>query len=182
VSIGVVGKRYARALLQIASEQNAIERIGRELREFVGSYQQSRDLRAVFENPGVPQQSRAAILRDIAAQSGMHDQTRDLLLLLADRQRLVHVDEVSEAFDALAEARSGTVRAEVRSATELPTGYFTELQTALRAATGREVVVVHKVDPSLIAGVVAKVGDQVFDGSVKSQLAELRDELLRREA
>jgi F-type H+-transporting ATPase subunit delta len=179
MSVGVVGKRYARALLQLAVEASAVDRIGTDLRDFAAAWTQSRDLRTAFENPSVPQQSRANVLREIAKQSGMHDRTRDLLLLLSDRQRLGHVAEVSEAFDALAEARSGKVRAEVRTAAPLPQSYFSELQTALRAATGREVVVVHQVDPTLIAGVVTQVGDQVFDGSVKSRLGELRDELLR---
>ena len=179
MSIGVVGKRYANALFQLAVEAQAVERIGRDLKDFAATWTQSRDLRNAFENPSVSQQTRSTILRDIAQQTSMHDRTRNLLLLLADRRRLGYVAEVAEAFEALTEARSGKVRAEVRSASALPASYFTELERALRAATGREVVVVHEVDPSLIAGVVTKVGDQVFDGSVKSNLAELRDELLR---
>jgi F-type H+-transporting ATPase subunit delta len=179
MTVGVVGKRYARALLQLAVEASAVERIGTDLRDFATAWTASRELRAAFENPKVPQQSRAAVLREIAQQSNMHERTRDLLLLLSDRQRLGHVAEVSEAYDSLAEARSGRIRAEVRTASPLPPAYFTELQTALRAATGRDVVVVHTVDPTLIAGVVTQVGDQVFDGSVKTQLVELRDELLR---
>jgi len=179
MSIGVVGKRYARALLQLAVEASAVERIGTDLRDFASAWKQSRQLRTTFENPQVAQQSRANVLREIAQQSGMHELTRDLLLLLSDRQRLGHVAEVSEAFDALAEARSGRIRAEVRTASPLPQSYFTELQTALRAATGRDVVVAHQIDPTLIAGVVTQVGDQVYDGSVKSRLEELRDELLR---
>jgi F-type H+-transporting ATPase subunit delta len=179
MSIGVVGKRYAGALLQLAIEAQAVDRIGVDLRDFAATWAQSRDLRAAFENPSVSQQTRATILRDIAQQTGMHDRTRDFLLLLSDRKRLGHLAEVSEAFDMLAEARSGKVRAEVRSASALPESYFRELERALRAATGRDVVVVHEVDPSLIAGVVTKVGDQIFDGSVKNRLVELRDELLR---
>jgi len=179
MSVGVLGKRYATALLGLAAEAGVVEKAATDLRDFAASWKQNRELRVAFENPGVSQQTRAQILRDLALQVGMHATTRDLLLLLSDRQRLGYVGEVSEAFDAMAEARMGKVRAEVRSATALPAAYFAELETVLRAATGREVVVVHTVDPTLIAGVVTRVGDQVFDGSVKSRLVELREELLR---
>lgn len=179
MSVSIVGKRYARALLQLAVDANAVERIQRDLRDFASSWQSSRELRAVFENPSISQTTRATILKDLAQSAGMHDHTRNLLLMLSDRQRLSHVGEVADAFDALAEARSGKLRAEVTSASELSPGYYAELQNALQAATGKQVVLVHKVDPSLVGGVVTKVGDRVFDGSLKSRLTELRDELLR---
>lgn len=71
------------------------------------------------------------------------------------------------------------MRAEVTTAAELPEAYFTELKQTLERVTGKQVVVTHKVDASLIGGVVTRVGDQVFDGSVKNRLSELKDELLR---
>jgi F-type H+-transporting ATPase subunit delta len=178
MSVSVVGKRYARALLQLAIDANAIERAGRDLRDFAESWKQNRELRAVFENPSVKQESRSKILREIAQTTSMHERVRDLLLLLADRQRLRHVPEVADAFDAMAEARSGKLRAEVTTASALPPGYFTELERLLSEVTGKEIVLAHKIDASLIAGVVTRIGDQVFDGSVKSRLSELKAELL----
>src|SRR6185436_18937177 len=80
MSVGVVGKRYASALLQLAVEAQAVERIGRDLRDFATTWKQSRDLRTAFENPSVSQQTRATILRDIAQQTTMHERVRDLLL------------------------------------------------------------------------------------------------------
>jgi F-type H+-transporting ATPase subunit delta len=179
VSVSVIGKRYAKALIQLAIEADAVERIGRDLHDFVVSYQASRELRSVFENPSVSQKSRGAVLREIAQQAGMHERARDLLLLLSDRQRLRHVPEVSDAYDAMAEARSGKVRAEVVTASSLPPSYLVELERVLHEVTGRQVVLTHTIDPSLIAGVVTRIGDQVFDGSVKSRLSELKSELLR---
>jgi F-type H+-transporting ATPase subunit delta len=179
MSVSIIGKRYARALLQLAGDAGAIERIGRDLRDFASSWTASRELRTVFENPSIPQASRAAILKELAQSAGMHEHTRNVLLVLSDRQRLSHVVEVSDAFDAMAEALSGKVRAEVTSASALPAAYYAELEGVLQAATGKDVVLVHNVDPSLVGGVVTKVGDRVFDGSIKSRLSELRDELLK---
>jgi F-type H+-transporting ATPase subunit delta len=179
MSVGVIGKRYAKALLQLASDQNAVERVGADLTDFAAAYDQSRELRSVFENPGVSQDNRRKILRDIAAQSNMHDSVRDLLLLLSDRQRLREVGSVASAYAALSEARSGKVVAQVTTASQLPAGYFAELEQVLSGITGKRVVLVHQIDPSLIGGVVTQIGDQVFDGSVKSRLSELKTELLR---
>jgi F-type H+-transporting ATPase subunit delta len=95
---------------------------------------------------------------------------------------LLKVQGVSKhfgGFTALSEVRSGKVVAQVTTASELPAGYFTELENALAKITGKQVVLVHHTDPSLIGGVVTQIGDQVFDGSVKSRLSELKAELLR---
>jgi F-type H+-transporting ATPase subunit delta len=179
MSISVVGKRYATALLELSSAANSIERVSRDLRDFAHSWQGSRELRAVFENPSVSQQSRRAVLRDMALQSSMSAEVRDLLMLLADRERLRHVAEVADAYEAMAEARSGKVRAEITTATALPAAYFTELERSLAAITGRQIVLTQKIDPSLIAGVVTRIGDPMFDGSIKSRLSELKEELLK---
>jgi len=179
MSVSVFGKRYANALLHIAADAQAIDQIGRDLRDFVNVWEASKELRDAFENPQVSQQARRLILRDIAASSGMHDKVRDTLSLLGDRQRLRFVNDVADAYEAMAEARSGRLRAEVTTATELPDSYFTELSRTLQQITGREVVLQRKVDPSLVGGVVARVGDQVFDGSLKNRLSELKSELLR---
>jgi F-type H+-transporting ATPase subunit delta len=179
MTVSVIGKRYARALLQLAGEPAIIERIGRDLRDFTAAFEQSRELRVVFENPGVSQQNRRAVLRELAQQTAMHEHVQHLLLLLSDRQRMRHLPEVAEAYDAMAEARSGKLRAEVVSASPLPPAYFAELERVLSQVTGKQVVLVHKVDASLIGGVITRIGDQIFDGSVKSRLSELKGELLR---
>jgi F-type H+-transporting ATPase subunit delta len=178
MSVSILGKRYARALVALANDAATVDRMAKDLKDFAASWESSRELRAAFENPSVPQAARGLILRDIAAQTGMNDQVRDLLLLLSDRQRMRHVGEVADAFAEIAEARSGKVRAEVTTATALPQSYFAELERILRDVTGKQVVLVNQVDPALIGGVVTRIGDRVFDGSLKSRLVELKDELL----
>jgi F-type H+-transporting ATPase subunit delta len=178
MTVSVIGKRYAKALLGLTPDAGAAGRAGSDLKDFAASWAQSRELRAVFENPGINQDTRRQVLREIARQTGMLDQVRDLLLLLSDRRRMQHVPEVADAFEAMAEARSGRVRAEVTTASSLPPGYFGELERVLREVTGKQVVLQHKVDPSLIGGVVTRIGDQVYDGSLKSRLSEIKEELL----
>jgi F-type H+-transporting ATPase subunit delta len=102
---------------------------------------------------------------------------RNAVLYLADKNRIVALPEVTTAFADLSERAAGTVRAEVTSAAALPESYYLQLQRALELATGKRVAIEKKTDASLIAGVVTKVGDQVFDGSIRTRLADLKESL-----
>lgn len=177
MTVGILGKRYASALLQLATESHAVDRIGRDLSEFAATWKQGRDLPAVFENPEFGVEIRRKIIRDIANQSGMNTLVKNMLLLLSDRRRMRYVLDVVEAYQTMAEERSGKVRAEVVTATDLPESYFIELAKTLQSVTGRQVRIVKKKDPAIIGGVITRIGDQVFDGSIRNRLIELKDEL-----
>ena len=98
-------------------------------------------------------------------------------MMLSDRRRMRFVGEIADCFQLLAEESSGKVRAEVTVAAELPAEYFSELGRTLQAVTGKQVIVEKRVDPAIIGGVIARIGDQVFDGSIRNRLSELREEL-----
>ena len=174
-----MGRRYASALLNLAVEQNALDVVTRDLHDFAATWNESRDLRFVFENPSVSQATRKQVLSEIAQSSGMHKLLRDTLMFVSDRGRLRELPQIVDAFDALAEQRSGRIRAEVVTASELPKEYFEGLKRTLEHATGKQVVISASVDPSIIGGVVTRLGDQVFDGSLQYRLNELREELSR---
>lgn len=179
MTTSILGRRYASALYNLAEQAGSIDKIGQDLKDFAASWQSSRELRTAFENPSVGVQSRRQILRELAAASGMDPLARDTLLLVSDRGRLGYVAEIASAYQEHAEARSGRVRAEVVTATELPEAYFQELQKTLERVTGKKVSVSRRVDASLLGGVVTRVGDQVFDGSLRHHLDELKHELSR---
>lgn len=177
MSAGLIGKRYGSALLQLAIEANSIDRFGRELSEFSAMLKEGRELEAMFENPAFSVEMRRNFLREVATRMAMSTQVRNLLLLLSDRRRMRYLPEIADTFHALAEERSGKIRAEVTFASELPEGYFFELSKVLESLTGKQVTIVKKQDPSLIGGVVTRVGDKIFDGSIRNHLVEIRDEL-----
>lgn len=179
MTTSILGRRYASALFALAEQAGSVDKIGQDLKDFAGSWTGSRELRTAFENPSVGQQSRRQILRELAAASGMDPLARDTLLLVSDRGRLRFVAEIASAYQSLAEARSGRVRAEVVTAAELPEAYFQELQKTLERVTGKKVSISRRVDASLLGGVVTRVGDQVFDGSLRHQLDGLKHELSR---
>jgi F-type H+-transporting ATPase subunit delta len=100
------------------------------------------------------------------------------LKLLVDRRRINAIGDLSEAFATIAERRSGRVRAEIITATPLPDAYYAQLEKTLSEVTGRQVTIQKRTDPSIIGGVVARVGDTVFDGSIANRLKDLRTQLL----
>lgn len=178
MSIGTLARRYAKALLELAEDQGKVEPIGKELASLREAWDASEDLRDVFENPAVGAEQRKAVVEALAKRMGLSATVKNTVLLLSDRRRVRHLPEVVEAFERLAEQKSGRIRAEVTTASAMPDSYFHELQKALESVTGKKVVLVKNEDPSLIGGVVTRVGDRVYDGSLRARLNELEEELL----
>ena len=176
--MSVVGRRYAKALLELAQEQGKTKQVTKDVGALSDAWKASAELRDIITNPVVPKAVLRATIDAIMDRLGTSKLLRNTVGLLADRGRLGHLEDVLEAFDELAEAQSGRVRAEVISAKALSDAYYSRLQDKLQRATGREIVLVKRQDPSLIGGVVTRIGDSVFDGSLSNRLSELKETLL----
>lgn len=174
---GPLGRRYAKALLALADEAGQTEKVQRDLSDLVATWNESAELRAVAQSPSVSTEERAALVKALGQRMGLSPALISTLSLLSDRRRLHRLPEVADAFAELAEARAGRVRAEVTTAGPMPAAYYAELEKTLERVTGKKVVLVKSEDPSLIAGVVTRVGDRVYDGSVKNQLRALGESL-----
>jgi len=115
------------------------------------------------------------LLQRITAQP----HTRNLVYLLLDGERLASLAAISREVDAMIEARAGRMMAEVTSARPLDAAQLSQITTALEKLSGKKVTVTKREDPDLLGGVVAKLGDTVYDGSLRTQLRTLRDELTK---
>lgn len=177
MSIGALARRYARALIELASEQDQVAQIGQELKDFVDTWNGSDELRSVFANPEFSHAMRKAILVDVIQRAGLSQLSRNGILYIADRNRLQVLPDIVRAYAELAEEATGTVRAEVTSAAPLSEAYYLQLQKTLEQVTGHKVAIERKTDANLIAGVVTRVGDRVFDGSIRARLADLKESL-----
>lgn len=173
-----VAKRYARALFSIAKETSQVDATSRALTAFAEAWDNSTEFRTVFENPAYSPEVRKKVVVALAQRVGASPMVQNTLSLLTDRNRMNHVSHIADAFRALAEDGSGVLRAEITTAADLPEAYFARLEKTLADATGKKVVLVRKKDPSLLGGVVTKVGDKVFDGSLRARLADLRSQML----
>lgn len=177
MSVGALAKRYARAILSLATEQHQIDKVRSDLSDFAVMWSSSPELRELFANPKFGADARKAALSDITARAGISPLAKNSILYLADRGRLPALPEIVRSFGELAEQQAGAVRAQVTSAAPLTEAYYAQLQRVLEQATGKKVTIDRKTDPSLIAGVVTRVGDQLFDGSLRTKLADLKETL-----
>ncbi len=173
-----IARRYAKALLELAEERGETEKVERDLEALVEAWTASKELREVFENPAVTAEARVAVLGALARRLGLSPVLLNTLRLLCDRHRLRLIPEVAQAFAALREERGGLVVAEVTTAGPMPESYFAELAKTLEKALGRKVTVTKREDPALIGGVVTRVGDRIYDGSLRTRLQELKDRML----
>lgn len=174
----VIGRRYATALYDLAEGATAVDTIGDQLNALITLWNDSAELRTVFSSPRFGIEERRKVVNGVADSAQVHPILKNTLRLLTDRSRMVNLPEIAEAFDRIAEKRSGRIRAEIITATDLPDAYFEELKSTLEGATGKKVVLVRKKDPSLIGGVVTNVGGRIFDGSLRHRLREVRSHLL----
>jgi F-type H+-transporting ATPase subunit delta len=178
VSVSIVARRYAQALLQLGVEEGSLDRLVDEVSTVAHAWETSPELRNAVENPLVPHEVKKAVIAELAGQIGATPTTRNALLLLIDRRRTKTLPYVASYLRELADARKGVVRAEVTTAAPLSDAYHARLQAQLEKMTGKKVVIDRKTDPGLIAGVVTRIGDRILDGSLRTRLQSIRDSLM----
>jgi F-type H+-transporting ATPase subunit delta len=175
--VGSIARRYAKALFGLALEQGRVEAWSDALVALQGAIDGSPDLQDVLENPVYTKEQRRAVVAQLAAALRLEGDPASLLALLADRNRLGYLASIVQTFRELTDAKLGRVRARVTSAAPLDDATATAMALRLAGAANAKVIVERHVDPSLIGGVVAQVGSLVLDGSVRTQLEDLRRQL-----
>ena len=174
--------RYARALFDVAiAERIDLEQIDRELAGVAALVAAYEPLQRVLSNPAIPAARKRAVIEQLLSRSPVNAVLSRILLLLADRDRLVLLPELTQAYRSRLMDHRQIVRAEVTTAMTLPADRVAALQHGLARATGREVQLDVRVDPSIVGGAVARVGSTVFDGSVTTQLRKLKEQLVEHE-
>ncbi len=170
--------RYARALLDVALQEKAdLNRVEDELVAFVDLFTSNDTIKKVLLNPAVPAPRKGAAVEQIAAQAGASDVVRKLLVLLAQRDRLVVLPELLAAFRSRLMDHQKVVRAEVTTAVPLEPARAQGIERRLAEVTGRRVILTTTVDPAVVGGMVARVGGTVYDGSVTMQLQKMKARL-----
>jgi F-type H+-transporting ATPase subunit delta len=170
-------QRYARALFSLAQEEGRGEAVGAELDRLVGAMQAVPALRDLLVRPLHPARERRAALLAVGERLGLSPLVRNFGCFLIDQRRTAHLEAIRDAYVRLAEEAAGRVVGEVVSASALGETQLERLRAALARRTGRRVELRVRVDPTLLGGVTARVGDMVFDGSLRTQLARLRASL-----
>ncbi len=177
MSLENVASRYAHALLELGTERGDLPELARQIRELGETYAKSPELRSVLDNPLVDERSRRAILDEVASRTGAGPIAKNTLGLLADRRRLAILPYLARELDRLSDERAGIVRAVVTGAKDVSDAYAERLRQELEKKTGKKIVVERRVDPTLLGGVVARIGDRVLDGSLRTRLERLKSSL-----
>jgi len=172
-----VARRYARALLSLGLEEGRPEQYGDELEQVLETIRANRELRILLENPGYSLPDRQGAIDALASALGLSPLSVNFLRLLLERQRIGDLAQIARIYRAMVDQQAGRIRATVTSARPLGDDQTDRLRDAIGRMTGRSVVLESQTDSSLIGGVVAQVGTTLLDGSLRTQLERLRQEL-----
>jgi F-type H+-transporting ATPase subunit delta len=169
--------QYATALADIALEQGAADPVSKQLQDFGGAYAESAELRNVLANPAVDIAAKHSVIEKLASRLGASRIVRNFLFVVVDNQRTHLLPEILKTFDDVIRQRQGAAEAEVISAAELTTPQKTQLQQTLERLTGRKIQAKYSLDPALLGGAVVRIGDTIYDGSVRNRLNQMRARL-----
>ena len=176
--MAVYSSRYARAFAQVVAA-NRIDAASaqQQLADFAATIDENRELRELLMNPSVAQEQKVRILDAIAKRLGMFPQVRNFVAVIVEHQRLGDLNEILSNYATVADEQSGLIEAQIISAYPLNEEDQKQLEAQIARKAGGQVRSTYLQDPSLIGGVVVKIGSTVYDGSVKAQLADLRQQL-----
>lgn len=176
---GSLARRYARAVIDLGQASGNLDRIGADLRTLAKAMRDSDELQSALTNPAIRRSDRRKILDGLLQRITAQPQTKNLVYVLLDGERVGSLVAISREVDSMIQARSGRVSAEIVSAQPLDPAQLQQITVALEKLSGKKVDVTRREDPELLGGVVAKVGDVVYDGSLRTQLRAIRDELTK---
>lgn len=178
---GTVGRRYARALILAVEggSQETMQKISDELSAVAALLDRrtgQQDFRQAMLNPSFAAEQRKKVLDGVGEAHQFETVTKSFLRLLVEKDRLPSLPSIADAFRAEVDEKSGRVRATILTAKELSPQALADIVRGLEKRTGKKVIPDVAIDPSVIAGVQAKIGGMVFDATVRSQLERLRQE------
>lgn len=169
--------QYANALADIALGQGAAEPAVKQLGDFAAAYAESAELRTFLASPAVSPDAKHGVIEKLVARLGASRIIRNFLFLIADNHRTHILPEIVAAFQQVVRQRQGLAEAEVSSAVEMSAAQKAELAKTLERLTGKKIETKYSLDPALLGGAVVRIGDTIYDGSLRSRLNEMRARL-----
>ena len=173
VTAGVAG-RYASALFELAHEQNQLDQVDSDLGKFQNLLDQSVDLSRLVKSPAFAAEEQERALGAVMDWASVGATTGNFLKVVTRNRRLFAAEDMIKTFRALLARHRGEVAAEVASAVALTEAQLAALRDKLKSSYGKDVRLNAKVDPSLLGGLVIKIGSRMFDSSLKTKLTNLK--------
>jgi F-type H+-transporting ATPase subunit delta len=176
-----IARRYAKALLLIGKEDGKTETYREELAGFSALIERESALEQAISNPLYNAAGRKKVLEAVLEKLALSGIMKSFLTLLFEKGRFIYLSSINDFYQKLADELKGIARASLVSATELSSETVEKIRTTLSNRTGKEVILEVEEDSSLIGGIVTRIGDLVLDGSIKTQLLNMRESLKRGE-
>jgi len=174
----VVARRYARALMEIGQREGKIEKFHQELLDAQAMFKNYPNLWKAVSLPIWPLEGRRKVLREVMAKAGFRESVIRFFDILVEKERITLLPAILSAFQGLSDKIQNRVRGTLYTPTPLADKTFNGLRQALAKYMNKEVILEREIDPSLIGGVMARIGEIVIDGSVRGQLDRYREKLL----
>jgi F-type H+-transporting ATPase subunit delta len=173
----VLAKRYAKALFQVGKEENALDSFNTALAEMAAIYVQVPEVVDALTNPLYPLEVREKVMDHLLAKLQGSAMVGNFMKLLVQKRRADVLPVIAEVFQAMVDAERNMCRGTVTSAAPLSGALNSKIKATLEKITGKQVLLRTEIDPSIIGGIVAQVGDLVLDGSIKTQLTGLKESI-----
>ncbi len=172
--ISGVAERYASSLFELALEAGSIDKVGADLDRFQALLDESEDLRRLVASPVFSAEEQRNAISAVAEKAGISGLVGNFLKVVAGNRRLFAIPGMIRAFRVIAATHRGEITAEVTSAHALSAAQETELKSALKGVTGKDVAIAVTVDPSILGGLIVKVGSRQIDTSLRTKLSTLK--------
>jgi len=177
LSVQTVARRYAAALADVVAERGEARQVQEELSAWELMIRNNTQLQEVFSNPTIPYDQKRKVLSALITRTRVRPVTANFLQVLLQNQRLTELGEVNKRFAHVLDERSGIVSAQVTTARPVPESSQQSLREKLKTMTGKEVRLSFMTDEELIGGLVTRIGSTVYDGSVRTQLQQVKEKM-----
>lgn len=178
MSIETIARRYSTALADVVLGSGGVETVKSELTSWCELFSQNADLQTVFSNPAIAHINKVKVLDGLIGKTKPSKTTANFLRILLKNGRLAELADINEKFESVLDERSGIVAAQITSARELPEDEKKDFEKELAILTGKTVTISYTIDTEIIGGVVTRIGSTVYDGSVKTKLENLKEQLI----
>jgi F-type H+-transporting ATPase subunit delta len=180
MKLSVLSRRYAKAIYEVSVDNRTQDRVINELRALNDLIVKDQQIWGFLTSPMVSGPERVGVLQAALENKGLSKDTMDLVLLLAEKDRLALFPEIVLAYEAQSDEANGVCRGTVKSATALGQSERQRIEETVERVLKKKVIMTYKVDPTVIGGLVAQVGTFTFDDSIDSHLKRMNEELKRR--
>ncbi|APG28212.1 ATP synthase F1 subunit delta [Syntrophotalea acetylenivorans] len=173
MSVSVISKRYARALVLLGQERNALDRFREEVNRLVRAFAVEKRLALLLESPSLPKAKKDAVLTGLVSLLQLSGEISNFLGLLQSKDRLRYLPQIEREFSHQADEALGVQRVQVHTAVPLEDSARDALSASLAERSGRQIVLEEHCDPALIGGLQVELDGQVLDGTVRTQLQRI---------